>query len=130
MWRNRERIGELGAEVLLVSFEPPERVAAFVDDVPFDWPVLIDEPRAAYRAYGLSRGSIARVWLSPRTLAFYGRQLLRGRFPRRPATDSLQLGGDFVIDREGIVRFAHASREPADRPAVASLLDVLARIDG
>ena len=35
------------------------------------------------------------------------------------------LGGDFVIDGKGIVRFAYRSEDPADRPAMDRLLQAV-----
>lgn len=119
---------EAGAEVLLVSFEPLERVAWYLGDVEFGWPVLSDEARASYSAYRLDRGSLFRTWLSPRTLWFYLGEALRGRRPTFDG-DLRQLGGDFVIDAAGVVRFAHRSSEPADRPTVDILLSVLHSIN-
>lgn len=105
-----------------------ERVRWYLEDVDFGWPVLADPERTLYAAYGLRRGSFARVWLSPRTLWFYASQLARGRVARRPRADTLQLGGDFIIDGGGIVRFAHSSVEPADRPPVEEMLNVLRKV--
>jgi hypothetical protein len=34
----------------------------------------------------------------------------------RPIGDILQVGGDVVVDRAGIVHFAHSSEDPIDRP--------------
>jgi hypothetical protein len=42
--------------------------------------------------------------------------------------DIYQSGGDFLIDRNGNILFAHRSQDPADRPAVAQLLQALDRI--
>ncbi len=115
----------MGAEVLLVSFEGQRSTEGFAADLELRWPILVDEPRAAYAAYGLTRARAVRVWFSPRTVAFYLRALLRGRRLRRPVADTAQLGGDFVVDRRGRIALAHRSVEPADRPSVESLLDVL-----
>jgi len=38
------------------------------------------------------------------------------------------MGGDFIIDSMGIVRLAYRSKEPADRPGVGQLLDILKNI--
>jgi hypothetical protein len=35
------------------------------------------------------------------------------------------LGGDFIIDANGIIRLSHPSRDPIDRPPVSQLLAVL-----
>jgi len=40
--------------------------------------------------------------------------------------DIFQSGGDFLLDCDGKVLFAHRSKDPADRPTVEALLE---RID-
>ena len=124
MWRSRSSFDESNTEVLLVSFETPSRIAWYLEDVEFGWPVLFDEERVVYAAYGLRRAGLFQVWLSPRTVGFYVRALLRRQRIRRPKADSLQLGGDVLIDSGGIVRFIHRSSEPADRPAVGQLQEI------
>jgi peroxiredoxin len=37
------------------------------------------------------------------------------------------LGGDFVIDDEGIVRYAHRGVTPDDRPPMAEIMDALTK---
>jgi hypothetical protein len=39
--------------------------------------------------------------------------------------DIYQSGGDFLLDREGNLLFAHRSQDPADRPAAAKLLEAI-----
>ena len=121
MWRQRSSLAELNTDILLVSFEPLERIAWYLEEADFSWPALSDEDRTLYRAYGLERTTFVRAWLSPRTVWHYLRAALRGQRIRRPAADSLQLGGDVLIDPAGIVRFIHRSSEPADRPTVERL---------
>ncbi len=118
----------LEADVLVVSFESAERVRWYLEDVDYGWPVASDPSRELYRAYGLGRGGFAKVWLSRATVLFYLRSALRGRVPHRPQADTLQLGGDFVIDRAGVVRFAHRSTEPADRPPPTAIVAVLQQL--
>ena len=111
--------------MLPISFEELPRIAQYTADAPFAWPILSDPSRETYQAYGLGSASFARTWLSPRTGAFYLRALVRGQRLRWPRADPSQLGGDFVIDPQGFVIFAHRSAEPADRPTVAKLLAVI-----
>jgi hypothetical protein len=42
--------------------------------------------------------------------------------PARQGEDVLQLGGDFILDREGRLAYAYRSADPTDRPAVEVLL--------
>lgn len=76
-----------------------------------------------YQAYGLERSAL-RTW-SPRTIWYYVRRLAAGARLQRARGDPYQLGGDFVVDTNGIVRLAYRSRDPADRPSVERLLEVL-----
>ena len=39
--------------------------------------------------------------------------------------DYYQAGGDFLVNREGHVLFAHRSRDPADRPALEKLFKMI-----
>ena len=83
-------------------------------------PLLLYPEREVYRIYGLKE-SWLRSW-NMRTLWLYVRLLLRGRKWRGIQENSTQLGGDFIVGADGIVRLAHPSKEAADRPAVPELL--------
>jgi peroxiredoxin len=91
-----------GAEVVVVSQARPERLAAFLRDQPLPFPVAADPERVAYRAFGLERTSWATV-LRPGVVLRYVRLIFHGWRPRRAeeGEDVLQLGGDFVLDRQG-----------------------------
>ena len=116
------RLAEFGgAVVVLITFTRPRNLRGFRRRLGLSYPVLADETRAAYRAYGLGRGSWRRVW-GVQTLKAYGRLLRAGRRPRLPAADTLQLGGDFVVDAEGRVVYAYRSAGPDDRPSVDDLV--------
>jgi len=41
---------------------------------------------------------------------------------RRPTEDTLQLGGDFVVGRDGRLVYVYRSKGPADRPPVDDLI--------
>jgi hypothetical protein len=42
--------------------------------------------------------------------------------------DIYQAGGDFLLDREGNILFAHRSQDPADRPAAVQLIQAIDRL--
>jgi len=118
----RDRLDEFGdAVVAVVTFSAPERVAAYQRDDLAPLTVLVDADRAAYRAFGMTRGSVRRVW-GPKVWRAYARLLRRGRRLRRPTEDILQLGGDVVIGPDGTVTYQFRSEDPDDRPAVEELL--------
>ena len=123
----RDRLDEFGdAAVAVVAFSAPTRVAAYQRDRLAPLPVLIDEDRAVYRAYGLGRGSVWTVWGSKSWWA-YLRLIRRGRKLQRPTEDTLQLGGDFVVGRDGRLMYTYRSAHPDDRPPVDDLLAAVRR---
>jgi peroxiredoxin len=113
---------ELDLRVVAVAFAPFDVLAGYqrrlgLDDVP----VLSDPERCAYRAFGFGRGSIARVWLDPRVWWRYLSLIRRGRRPESVHEDTLQLGGDVLIDATRRVRWVYASKGPEDRPSIAAI---------
>ncbi len=120
-----DRLAEFGAAaVVLITFTRPRNLRGFQRRLGLTYPVLADEARATYRAYGLGRGSWRRVW-GLRTMKAYGRLLRAGRRLRLPAADTLQLGADFIVDAEGRVAYAYRSVGPDDRPSVDDLITTL-----
>ncbi len=118
----RDELERAGAAVLFVAFDEPKRLReSLLADVDLVFPLLVDETRAAYRAWGLRRSSIAGVWLDPRVWWRYVSLVARGARLRAIGGDTLQLGGDFVIDPEGTVHWARPQRRD-DRPPVAALV--------
>jgi hypothetical protein len=123
----RDRLDDLGdAAVALVTFAPQRVLRGYRARLGLPYPVLSDEDRAVYRAYGLGRGPWWRVW-GPATLRRYGQLLRRGRRLQRVGGDTLQLGGDVVVGRDGRVVMVHRSRGPADRPPVDDLVAAVRR---
>jgi alkyl hydroperoxide reductase subunit AhpC len=117
---HEEAIRRLGAQVLLLSFEGEARARAWLSDTDVPFPLLLDPGKDIYQAYGLER-SLRRSW-APRTLWHYAQQVARGRRLYARGGDLHQLGGDFIVDDQGRVCFAHPSREPVDRPPAQRLL--------
>lgn len=123
----RDHLDELGdAEVALVTFSRQRNLRGYRGRFGLPFPVLADESRATYRAYGLGRGPWWRVW-GPGTIWAYARLLRRGGRLHRPTEDTLQLGGDFVIGRDGRLVYVFRSKGPSDRPPVADLVAAVRR---
>ncbi len=88
-------------------------------ELPF--PLLADARRVAYTAYGLGRVSLTReVSLAS---ARRGMQaILAHGVSRSTNQDMLQLGGVFVVDATGIVRYAQRQLRMSDLPSNDELL--------
>jgi peroxiredoxin len=124
--RRYDEIRKLGGEVVVITFVTPERLSKHLPLAEVPFPTFADPDRAVYHAFGLGRGPWWRV-AGLRTLFGYSRVLLRGWLPRTPVPgdDVLQMGGDFVLDRDNRLRFAHASRDPSDRPSADEVVGAM-----
>lgn len=111
----------------LLSFGLEWQAKRWLEETQAPFPLLLDSDRTAYRAYDLER-SAAKSW-SPKMLLHYFRLILKGGKLRPIQGDPSQLGGDFIVDNEGIVRFSRPSEDPADRPSVEALLRALKSIE-
>ncbi len=123
-----DRLAELGetTDVVLVTFTDPENLETYSygDDVAF--PILTDPTRASYRAFGLGRGSVARVYgvkMMRRYVEIFRESGLAGL--RKPTEDTLQLGGDFVVGPDGKLVYGFWGEGPDDRPSVDELVDAV-----
>ena len=121
--RHQQELAQAKANVLLVSFSSAVKMKAWLEETESPFPVLLDQHRGAYRAYGL-RHSLVHSW-NLRTIRAYIELKRAGRKWRGIQDDSAQLGGDFIVDTTGFVRLAHRSRDPVDRPDVGELLQIL-----
>lgn len=121
-----DEIKALNSEVIVISFETGYWVQVWLAETEAVFPLLLDPTRSAYQAYGLER-SLLRSW-SPKNLWYSLKARLGGRKVITTGADTGQLGGDFIVDAGGMIRLAHRSQDPTDRPAVAKLLSVLKQL--
>ena len=123
MEKRRQDYDKLDLGLVVVSQGTPELLRQFLTRNPKPYPVVGDPQRVVYRAAGLDRVS-PLVFLNPRVIAGYAVEFVRGRGANIPyaGEDVMQRGGDFVVTREGEVVYAHRSKDPVSRPAVADVL--------
>lgn len=89
--------------------------------------VLLDRDRVVYKAYKLERSRL-RSW-HPHILWIYiKRWFQHGKFYDSHGDDTSQLGGDFIMDKNGILRLSYPSHDPSDRPPVDDLLNILEQL--
>jgi peroxiredoxin len=100
----RDAAGEIeaaGAAVVAISTQPLEAVAVAADGIAF--PLLADPTTAAIDRYGV-------------------------RDPIPEAHGSVARPSLFIVDQDGIVRFAYVGQAPDDRPAPGVVLLALASL--
>ncbi len=126
--QHSDELQRLQAQVFVISFGAPPFAREWLRETCGLFRLLLDPEREVYRAYGLER-SLRRSW-NLKTTWRYVQLLKSGHHWRGIQGDSAQLGGNFIVDAGGVVRLAHRSHDPTDRPPVSEQLTLLRRLDG
>ena len=105
----------------VVTFDAGPLAMAYVRDSQLSWPLLVDTHRTLYQAYGMQQGTWWNLY-GPPAIGVYLKLLWRGRRLQRPGSDVHQLGGDVLIDPDGVVKIHYVGVGPADRPEISTLL--------
>ena len=122
-----EEIKRLNTDIVAVSFGTPYWANAWLEETQAPFPIWLDPHKESYQLYGMTTSKL-QAW-GPRNLWFYVKAFLRGEKSKGNRGETDQMGGNFIIDKDGIVRLAYPSKNPTDRPEVDTLLDVLKRLD-
>ena len=114
---------ELGANVVVIGQGDPERAAAYAGQNKITCPVLCDPTFKVYQAYDLLEGKTSQILFDAADEYLKcdldaGRQLLESRHGTERATvDSpWQLPGEFVVDRNGLIRLTYRYQYCEDWP--------------
>jgi peroxiredoxin len=124
---DRERFEEAGANVVLVGLGKPDRAQWFCEDKHISFDCLADPEQKAYAAYGLRKAGLAEILRAENGLKYMRLQLkseTRQRTAKR-GEDVVQLGGTFVVDTSGVIRYAHRNRHTGDNPPNDEVLAAL-----
>lgn len=115
-----------GALLVVVTPQSAARAAAWSDEHSLGSALVIADPeRTLYQALGARRPKPLWV-LRPRVASAGLRALIaRERVGWTPGDDTLQLGADVVVDRDGQIAFLHVAADAADRVRPEGLLAVL-----
>jgi D-cysteine desulfhydrase len=123
----KQRIGEfkaLNAQVVVFVDSGDASVAEFAarEDVQFH---LVGDPQhSIYLKYGIERGGLDK-FASPGATLKSIRAMTQGHYHGRFEGSEFQLPGDFVLDEEGKILFAHRGKHIGDNTPLDVLLDVL-----
>ena len=124
MCARQDEIAALNTRVFVITFGTLPAVQQWMSETCVTFTVLLDRERTVYNAYGLERSRLRS--LSLRTLWLYAKNHLRGKqMHSSHGDDTSQLGGDFIVDKNGLLRLSYPSQDPVDRPPVDDLLKAL-----
>ena len=124
MRQRHDELEKRDIQVKVVTFDVDDMAQNYVQETGLPWPLLLDDEQTLYRAYGMTQASWWNLY-GPSSIWKYLRLMAGGRKPGQPGKDWRQLGGDILIDPQGIVRQHFVSAGPHDRPSVQELLDAV-----
>lgn len=114
---------ELGANIVIIGQGEPERAAAYAEKNKITCPVLCDPTHQVYQAYDLLEGKTSQILFDApdeylKCDLEAGRKLLESRQGTdRAIVDSpWQLPGEFVVDKNGILRLVYRYQYCEDWP--------------
>lgn len=127
----KEAIAQTGGHVIFVAYDDPELVMSrMMHDLNLPYVLMVDADRRVYSQWGLTEATLRSrlnpglYWATAKAIV----QVLTGR--ERALKDvpgPRQLGGDFVVDREGRLAFEHRMKSFHDRASVDTLLAAMRR---
>lgn len=122
--RARADIERAGLRIVAVTQGKPSEAAAFCKERAPGIICLADPERRAYRAYGLGRGNMWQVYLSPQVWRGTWRALWRGYRAQMPPRGQsvMQTAGMFIIGADGKIRMPYYYDTIADHPPTELLL--------
>ena len=122
--RQSTALAEMGVSIVALFFSQVHRLPDYRVrfDIPESVPLLADEGRTVYKAYGMRVGALHEIY-SPQVIAKYARLIGSGMKMRmKTDEDTRQLGGDVIVGPDGRIIFAHCSKNQADRPSIETLV--------
>lgn len=110
--------------MLLITFFPPDRMKNWARGHKLSYRLASDESLNAYHRYGLDNVKPLDL-VGPQSLVASAKALFGSRQLPYHTMNALQSGGYFVVDAEGILLYAHPSKNPGDHPDPQELLEAL-----
>jgi peroxiredoxin len=124
---------DMNAQVVCVSMGPAVAGKAFkiMFELPFPMLMTGEDNTKPYELFGLGKGSWGQLlgiasWVN----GFKAMATLKTKTIGTLAGDGRQMPGTFIIDTDGIVKFAYINQNASDNPATSILLSELSAISG
>ena len=107
---------QMGVNAAAITLGKPGEAKLFCAQRSPDLHCLSDPHQLSYSAFGIGRLNLFYNLIQPQTWIGYLRTWRAGHHVFITDSDMLQLSATFVVDAQGVVRFAHYNRYTADHP--------------
>lgn len=106
---------------MAVGLGQPKHARQFGDKLAPSVACITHEEPVLHAAYGIGRGNILRL-IAPDAIKAGARAAAKGHAQGQATGDTQRLPGTFVVDSDGIVRYAHYGRYAGDHPDMPEIL--------
>ncbi|MBL8057817.1 MAG: redoxin domain-containing protein [Anaerolineales bacterium] len=119
--QHQDDLRAAGLSLAAIGIGEPKHAQRYCGSLAPSVTCLVNKSLEAYRAYGLKQGQVLQL-VGPQVLAAGARAVGHGHTQGETTGNALMLGGVFVIDGQGIVRFADYDEYAGDHPVFAHIL--------
>ena len=112
-------LGEDETPEIIIFVVDPDRISALT--VLANYAREGNETTMPYETYGLQQGKLGEL-MSPAAVVASVRALARDNMQGEAVGDVKKLPGTFIVDKNGIIQYAHYSKHAGDHPKIADLI--------
>ena len=105
-------------QVIAIGLGQPKHAERYCGKLAPSVTCLTNEKSHLNRAYGLENASVAALLLSPNAMKNGLRATRKGFRQGRSTGNVMMLPGTFVVDRDGVIQYAHYSKNAGDHPEI------------
>ena len=125
----REEIEAAGLRVVAVGLGQPKHIRQFGDKLAPSVDCVATEEPELHVAYGIGRANLLRL-LAPDAIKAGARAASKGHTQGKATGDLQRLPGTFIVDAEGIVRYAYYGKHAGDHPNLSDVVRIWAGMSG
>jgi len=126
--REQNGLQTAGIDVVLISSGSAAQAESFRREFEVPFPIVSDPGCVLFKKYGL-RDMERRDYYSPFMVLKVVKVLVEGYGYKAGQGSSSQLGGVFIIDTGGKVKFAHIADNAADHPSAKVIIQFAATLN-
>jgi peroxiredoxin len=118
---HKDRIATAGLKLVAVAMGEPKHARRYCGKLTADITCLSNKMGEVYRAYGIGKAGWTDA-LNPDLIKASIRAAAAGHVQGQATGDVAMLGATFIVDTEGIIRYAHYNSHAGDHPDLDRLL--------
>lgn len=127
MEQHKDEFAALGLNTIAVSIGEPKHARKFCDALSPSVMCLCNQMSGTHLTYGVQNGGLAQLaW--PQVMLAGVRAAAQGHVQGNATGDVKILSATFLIDRDGLVRYAYYANHAGDHPNMKELLASVAEV--